>query len=242
MMHGRWAWLLGGATVAATTMFAAQTLADPVTPPDKAAIEKIVRDYILAHPEIIPEAINRLQTKEVTKLLATNREAMETPFGSAWAGARDGDVVLVEFFDFNCPYCRQGAADVAKLLAEDPKLKVVFRDFPVLGPDSETASMAALSAAQQGRYTAFYNRMFGTPGRATREKVIATIRAAGLNESRTAADMSAAALKKEVDRNLQLGRALGLTGTPSYIVGNQILSGAVGYDELKKAVAEARKG
>jgi protein-disulfide isomerase len=208
--------------------------------PDRAATEVIIRDYILAHPEIIPEAINRMQSNEVTRLLKTNRAAVETPFAGAWAGARNGDVVVVEFFDFNCPYCRQGAADVAKLLEADARVKVVFRDFPVLGPESEIAAMAALSAAQQGRYGPFYDRMFGTPGRATLEKVIATVRQAGLNENRAAADLQSKTLRAEIDRNLQLGRALGLTGTPSYIIGDRILSGAVGLAEMKKAVAEAR--
>lgn len=243
MLHGRLWWLFGGIGLALAVTLGWRTLAAPpaVAPTDRAAIEKVVRDYILAHPEIIPEAINRLQQREVTKLLESNRAAVETPFAGAWAGNKDGDVVLVEFFDYACPYCRQSSGDVAQLLRDDPKLKVVFRDFPVLGPDSEQAALASLSAAQQGRYERFYERMFGTPGRPSREKLVSTIRSAGLNESRTAADLSSRALKAEIDKNLSLGRALGLTGTPSYIVGDRILSGAVGYEELKAAVAEARQ-
>lgn len=244
MLHGRLGWLFGGLALALAVVLGWRTLAASPAPlpADRAAMERVVRDYILAHPEIIPEAINRLQAREVSKLLASNRAAIDTPFAGAWAGARDGDVVLVEFFDYACPYCRQGAADVSRLLRDDPKLKVVFRDFAVLGPDSEAAAMASLSAARQGRYTRFYDRMFGTPGRPGREKLIATIRGAGLDEARTAGDLGNAALKAELSRNLALGRALGLTGTPSYIVGDRILSGAVGYDELKQAVAQARAG
>lgn len=225
---------LGGAVLAAGTAPAT------VAAGDRAAIEKIVHDYIMAHPEIIPEAMARMQSREVEKLLASNRKEIQTPFASAMTGNPDGDVTLVVFFDFACPYCRQGQADVAKLVAADPKLRVVFRDFPVLSPASDEAAMAALSAAQQGKYMKFHDAMFTTPGKVTHERTIAVVRAAGLNEMKTAKDLTSPALKAEVKKNLDLGRALGLTGTPSYVVGNQILSGAVGFDELKEAVAEAR--
>jgi protein-disulfide isomerase len=208
---------------------------------DKAAIEKIVRDYILAHPEIIPQAMERLQNREVTQLLENNRKEIETPFGSAVAGNPQGDVSLVVFFDYACPYCRQGHKDVARLAAEDKGLKIVYRDFPVLSPASDEAAMAALSAAQQGMYTRFHDAMFDTPGKVGHERTVAMVRTAGLNEMQTAKDLQSPALKAEIKKNLELGRALGLTGTPSYVVGNEILSGAVGYDRLKAAVAKARE-
>ncbi len=207
---------------------------------DRAATERIVRDYLLAHPEIIPEAINGMQSREVTKLLASNRTAIETPFAGAYAGNKDGDVVVVEFFDYACPYCRAAHADVKALLAGDPKVKVVFRDFPVLSPESDEAALASLSAAQQHRYPAFYDRMFETDGKLSRERTIAAVRAAKLDEKRTAADMANPALRTEIKANLELGRALGLTGTPSFIIGNKILSGAVGIDALRAAVLTAR--
>ena len=210
------------------------------TDTNKASIERIVRDYILANPEIIPEAMTRLQNREATKMLASNRREIETPFPGAMAGNPKGNVALVVFFDYACPYCKQGAKDVARLIAEDNNLKVVFRDFPVLSPDSETAAMASLSAASQGRYVRFHDAMFEGSGRLTRERTIATVRAAGLNEKRTAADLNAATLKAELKRNMELGRALGLSGTPSYIIGDRILSGAVGFDALKGAIQEAR--
>lgn len=209
---------------------------------DKAAIEKIVREYILAHPEIIPEAMTRLQNREVTQLLNSNRKDIETPFPGAVAGNPDGDVSLVVFFDYACPYCRQGHADVKRLVAADKGVRIVYRDFPVLSPASDEAAMAALSAATQGRYARFHDAMFENPGKVTHERTVAMVRTAGLDEVKTARDLTAANLKAEISRNLELGRALGLTGTPSYIVGNQILSGAVGYDKLKAAVAAARAG
>ncbi len=207
---------------------------------DRAAIEAVVRDYILAHPEIIPEAMNRLQSREASRLLAANRSEIETPFAGAVVGNPRGDTSLVVFFDYACPYCRQGSIDVERLAAEDKQLRIVFRDFPVLSPLSEEAAMSSLSAAQQNRYVAFHDAMFKGQGRVSRERTVATVRSAGLNEARTARDMQSAALKAEIRKNLELGRALGLTGTPSYIVGDRVLSGAVGYEALKAAVAETR--
>jgi len=240
-----WGWWAGGlfagvamATLAYVIVGAAGGTVAP--PSDRKAIEAIVKETILANPELIPEAINRLQQREVEKLLESNRDAIEAPFSGAWAGARDGDVVLVEFFDFNCSFCRQSAKDVDRLLAEDKRLKVVFRDMPVLGPDSERFAMVSLSAAQQGRYRAFYNSVFAGQGALSQERLIRDVRAARLDESRVARDLNDKALRGEVEKNLGLGRALGLTGTPSYVVGNRILAGAVGYEELKQAVADAR--
>jgi protein-disulfide isomerase len=223
---------LGGAVLAAPGAGA---------PSDKAAIEKIVREYILAHPEIIPEAMNRLQSREVTALLKSNRAAIETPFGSAVAGNPQGDVSVVVFFDYACPYCRQAHADAVKLVAADKGVRIVYRDFPVLSPASDEAAMASLSAAQQGKYTVFHNAMFENAGKVSHERTVAMVRTAGLDEMRTAKDLASPALKAEIKRNLELGRALGLTGTPSYVVGNRILSGAVGVEALQSAVAEARE-
>ncbi|GGE08885.1 hypothetical protein GCM10011529_14140 [Polymorphobacter glacialis] len=229
---------LGGAVLAAQT--GGPPFGTSVGTTDRAAIEKIVREYILSHPELIPEAMTRLESREVGKLLASNRKDIETPFAGAVAGNPQGDVPVVVFFDYACPFCRQGHKDVARLAAEDKGIKIVYRDFPVLSPASDEAAMASLSAALQGRYENFHDAMFETPGKVVHERTIAVVRSAGLNEMRTAKDLGSPALKAEIKKNLDLGRALGLTGTPSYVVGDRILSGAVGYDELKKAVAQAR--
>lgn len=237
-----WRWLAGGAVLGAAAALLVTAMVRPASAPrSQKQIEAIVKSTILANPELVPQAIDLLQQKEVAKLLASNREAIETPFAGAWAGARDGDVVLVEFFDFNCPFCRKSAADVSRLLADDPRLKVVYRDMPVLGPESERFAHASLAAAQQGRYRQFYQQVFGGQGSLSEQRLIAAVRAAGLNESRTAADMQSDVIGKEIENNLALARALGLTGTPSFVVGDQILAGAVGYEALKEAVAKARE-
>jgi len=202
---------------------------------DKAAIERIVRDYILAHPEIIPEAMQRLQQGETGKLVAANRSAIETPFPGAWAGAVDGDVTLVEFFDYACGYCRQSVADIDRLLAEDKKLKIVFRELPILGPGSEEAAKASLAAARQGRFIDFHRKMYAA-GRPSAATIASARKAAGVAPG----EVPAATVSAEVDKNLGLARALNLTGTPSFVIGDRVLGGAVGYEALKQAVAEAR--
>ncbi len=227
----------------AAVFVAGRATGDPaanVAPKDRAAIEAIVRNYILEHPEIIPEAMNGLEARTTAKAVASHRAALETPFAGAVAGNQSGDVRLVVFFDYACPYCKAASADVQKLIASDPKLKVVFRDFPVLGEPSTEAALASLSAAKQGRYVPFHDSLFDGSGQLSHARTLAAAKAAGLDDARLAKDLSAPDVKAEVARNLDLGRELQLTGTPSYVVGDQVLSGRVGYDRLKDAVAAAR--
>jgi protein-disulfide isomerase len=202
--------------------------------PDRAATEAIVRDYVLSHGEILPEAMNRLQQRQAASTVARHRAALERPYHGGWAGAADGDVVLVEFFDYACPYCHATNGDVDRLLREDPRLKVVWRELPVLGPSSEAAAHVSLAAARQGRFRAFHDRMFAL-GRPTEAVVAQAVRDAGVRGEGETADGRA-----ELARNFELARAVGATGTPTFIVGDQILQGAVGYDALKAAVAAAR--
>ncbi len=202
----------------------------------KARTEAIVRDYILEHPEILPEAMKRLQAKENGQLVARNQPALEIPFHGAWAGAEKPDVTLVMFTDYSCGFCRSSLADVDRLLAEDKKLKIVWREIPILGPGSEAAARAALTAAQQGRYLDFHRRLFrdGPPDEAS---VARLLQATSVTASADADD----AITQEIEKNLALARTLGLTGTPTFVIGDRILQGAVGYKALKDAVGEARK-
>jgi len=202
--------------------------------PDRAATEAVVRDYVLNHGEILPEAIERAQRRQAGAAAGRHRAALERPYHSAWAGAADGDVVLVEFFDYACPYCRATNGDVDRLLAEDPRLKVVWRELPVLGPGSEAAARVSLAAARQGRFRQFHQRMFAL-GRPT-EAVLAQ----ALADAGVAAEGETAEGRAELARNFELARAVGATGTPTFVVGDQVLQGAVGYAALKAAVAAAR--
>jgi len=210
-----------------------------VSATDRAAIERIVHDYILAHPEILPEAMERLQAKETAKAVGANRTALETPFKGAWAGAADADVVLVEFFDYACGYCRASQPDIERLLKEDKKLKVVWREFPVLGEASQQAALISLAAADSGKYTAFHNRLFAL-GQPTDGNVKAAGTAAALDAAKAAGAAKNGAYQAEIENNYNLARALNLTGTPAFVVGDRVLQGAVGYEALKQAIAEAR--
>ena len=207
--------------------------------PERARIEGIVHDYILAHPEIIPQAMQRLRDKDTAATVSTQRGRLETPFAGAWAGAKDGDVVLVEFFDYACGYCRASVKDVDRLLAEDPKLKIVFRELPILGPGSADAARASLSAAKQGKFLAFHRAMY-TAGKPSAATIAEVTRKTGLDAARVAGDAKAADVSAEIEANLAMAQALQLGGTPTFVVGDQVLGGAVGYDALKEAVAKVR--
>ena len=193
-----------------------------------------IRSYLLAHPEVIPEAMEQLRNREAAKAVDQHRAALETPFHGAWAGAADADVVLVEFFDYACGFCRAANPDVERLLREDPRLKVVWREYPVLGPDSERAAIASLAAARAGRFRPFHDRLFAT-ARPTEAAVAEARAAVQLGEVQLTPEYRA-----ELERNFELGRAIGANGTPTFVVGDRIFEGAVGYEALKEAIAAAR--
>jgi protein-disulfide isomerase len=199
----------------------------------------LVRSALLSRPEIVAEAMQKLQDRELAHAVIANRAALETPYAGAWAGAKDGDVVLVEFFDYACPYCRRTNADIDRLLREDGRLKLVWRELPVLGPDSEAAAIASLGAARAGRYRAFHDALFAA-GRPTPPALAAARKAAGLTGDPATGPASPPAMAEEISRNFQLARAVAATGTPTFIVGDRVLQGAVGYETLKAAIAEAR--
>lgn len=195
-----------------------------------------VRSYLLANPEVIPEAMERLQRSRTAEAVDRQRAALERPYHGAWAGAADGDVVLVEFFDYACSFCRASNPDIERLLREDPRLKVVWREYPVLGPASEQAALVSMTAAQNGRFRQFHDRMFaeGPPTPAAIER---TRLALGIGEA-AASD----AHRAELRRNAEMARGLGASGTPTFVVGDRVFDGAVGYKALKDAIAEARAG
>ena len=165
--------------------------------------------------------------------------SFETPYAGAWAGAQNGDVTLVEFFDYACGYCRKSNADVDRLLREDPRLKVVWREWPVLGQDSERAALVSLAAAQAGTYRKFYDAMFAA-GRPSPEALARAQQAAGVSAQAVAQIQASPAAGAELARNHQLAQSVGASGTPTFVVGDEVLQGAVGYDALKKAIETAR--
>jgi len=214
---------------------AAQAMGDM----DRAKVEGIVRDYILANPEIIPEAMERLQSKRMASMVDQYRTQLETPFAGGWEGERDGDVVLVEFFDYACGYCRASLADIDRLLAEDKQLKVVYRELPILSEESGEAAKASLYAAKQGQYGSFHRALYAA-GRPSKDSIDTAAKKAGFDPAALKQAMQAPDISAEIENNMRLAQALQATGTPTWVVGDQVLSGAVGYDALKEAIARAR--
>ncbi len=198
-----------------------------------------VRAYLLENPEVLQEATERLRMKQAAAQIAPLRRDIETPYAGGFIGARDGDVTLVQFFDYACGYCKAALPDLQRLVREDPKLKVVFRELPILSRESDMAARISLLAAEQGRYDAFHQAMYAA-GRPTATSIPAAARTAGLDEAQLKAALSSSKAEREIVQNMGLARALGFSGTPAWVVGDQLLSGAVGYDALKAAVAKAR--
>jgi protein-disulfide isomerase len=205
--------------------------------PDPKATGAIVRQYILDHPELLPEAMDRLQDKQTAQAIAANRDQIEAPFAGAIAGNPKGDVTLVEYFDYACGYCRQSVADVDRLIAADPKLRVVYKELPVLdGAISDRAAQASLVAAKAGKFVAFHHALYQVPAPLDDSKTDAVAAKLGLDT----AGLSSADIVNEINTNLATGRSLRMSGTPTFVVGDQLLAGAVGYDALKAAVNKAR--
>lgn len=208
---------------------------------ERAAIEGLVRNYILEHPEILPEAMEGLQAREAEARIAPMRGALETPFPGAVLGNPSGKVTLVEFTDFACGYCRQSVAALETLVAKNPDLRVVVRELPIIAPESAPAARMALAAAAQGKYPAYHKAMF-EGARPSDASIAAAAGAAGLDLASANAFASRPAVEDELKRNLEMARQLGINGTPAWIVGGRIISGAVPPEELQSAIDAARKG
>ncbi len=190
------------------------------------------RDYLLANPDLLPQMAQAYEEQEAAKRLAQMGGEVFEPFPGVLLGNPNGSRVLVEFTDYNCPYCEASLKDVKRLVAEDPELKVVIREWPIF-EGSDVASRMALAAGLQGKYPAFHEAMFQLGD------VEAAARAAGLDMARAQQDAASDAVSGEIARNLDFARALGFNGTPAWVTGGKPFGGAVGYERLKAAVAKA---
>ena len=211
-----------------------------VSASDKAVIEKIVRDYILEHPEIIPEAVDRLQAKRIAASIDASRQAIETPYAGAWEGAAKGDVTVVEFFDYACGYCRASLPDLARLVGEDKRVKIVYREMPILSDQSLEAAKVSLLAAEKGQYMPFHRALYAS-GKVTRDTILAAAAKVGITRPAAEAAIGSSKYDEEIRSNIALAQKLNASGTPTFVIGDQVLNGAVGYDALKKAVEAARE-
>jgi protein-disulfide isomerase len=197
--------------------------------------ERIVRQAIVNHPDILVEGSDALRDRQYAPTLAAQRAAIETPFHSSWKGAAKPDVTLAYYYDYACGYCRKSNPDLDRLLAEDKGLRVVFHELPILGPSSLASSRVALAASKAGRFAAFHDTL-NASGNPTPESLAKAAAAAGVSPQPQDNAEQEAALK----RNFQVAGQLGATGTPLFIVGDRVINSAAGYDALKDAIADAR--
>ena len=207
---------------------------------DRKATEAVVRAYILEHPEIITEAVEVLQKRAIATRLDAGGDAIKKAFYGAEAGNRSGDVTVVEFTDYNCGFCRSSVADVEKLVANDKGVRLIYRELPILSPTSRDAALWALAAAKQGKHDEFHKAMF-SGGRPDDTTIRAAAARAGMNMAAAEKFAASGEASAEVDSNLAMMQQIGFGGTPTFIIGDQILEGALGYGALKAAVAKARK-
>jgi protein-disulfide isomerase len=226
--------LLGAAFGAGGMWLAERAAPGKLGAADQAQVERVVHDYVLANPELIPQAMQKLQERESGRAVAANRARVETPYAGAVMGNPNGDVTLVEFFDYNCGYCRASLPTIDRLVKSDPKLRVVFRELPILAEESRDAARASLAAAKQGRFAAFHEALYAG-GQVSAQSIAAAARQSGVDLSKIPDDADT-----EVASNLQLAAKLGISGTPAWVVGDKLLSGALPFDRMQEAIAEVR--
>ena len=242
-----------------TALLAAAVSAAPValaqgtafTEPQKQAIGEVVRDYLLKNPEILQEVMAELEKRQAetqrvaqASALKENEKALLNAPHSIVVGNPQGDVTLVEFFDYNCGYCKRALADVRTLVKSDPKLKLVIKDFPVLGPDSVEASRVALAVKNQiqgEKLFDYHVRLMESRGRVNGERAMAVAKEMGVDMARLQKDIESPEVRTALQENMALGDKLSLTGTPAFIVGETVIPGAVGLDPLKQLVDNVRQ-
>jgi protein-disulfide isomerase len=211
-------------------------------------VEKIVREYLLREPEIVYQALEELQRRQAeaeaarqqAAIAENQRELLNDP-ASPVGGNPDGEVTLVEFFDYRCGYCRRVVSSMRALLDEDRELRVVFKELPVLGPDSERAARAALASRRQGGYVPFHFALMAADDLSL-QGIRAAAEAVGLDADRLEADMAAPEVNAAIQANYALANELGIEGTPAFVIGKQLIPGAVDKARLEELIQEARSG
>jgi len=209
---------------------------------------EIVRDYLMANPEVLRDAFRELERKTALAKAAGEKAAIASMAGDIFrspgdhvVGNPDGDVTVVEFMDYNCPFCKKALADVEKMLEKDKNLRVVMKEFPILGESSIFASRAAIASRAQGKYWEFHLALMRKRGSATEASVFRAAKKVGLDVARLKKDMDSPEVTAIIDRNYAIAQALNINGTPAFIVADNILAGAVGFEALSNTVATVRK-
>jgi protein-disulfide isomerase len=219
----------------------------------KSEIEKIIREYLIANPEVLQEAIAALEKKqaadEAEKHQAAVKDNAQAIFNSprhVTVGNPQGDVTFVEFFDYNCGYCKRAMVDMMELMKQDPKLKVVLKEFPVLGPASVEAARVGVAVRMQDKtgkkYLDFHQKLLSGRGQVDKARAMAVAREVGLDVARIEKDIGSEEVRLTLEESLKLAEKLGLNGTPSYVIGPHVVVGAVGLEQLREKVNSARCG
>jgi protein-disulfide isomerase len=221
------------------------------TDQQKSAIGDLVRDYLLKNPEVLQDAMAELEKRQKDADRVSQKKAIdelqETLRGSSKnvvLGNPNGDITLVEFFDYNCGYCKRALSDIRELLKTDPKLRYIIKDFPVLGPDSIEAAVVAIAAKNQlkpEKYWEFHQKLLETKGRVGKERAMQVAKEVGIDQARLAKDMESPDIKASIEEAMKVGDALKVQGTPAFVVGDEVVFGAVGYEPLKSAIASIRQ-
>ena len=213
-------------------------------------IEKIIRDYLIAHPEVLQEAMSELEKRQQAAELEKARTAVKSHSDAIFNSPRQvtlgnpqGDVTFVEFFDYNCGYCKRALSDMVELMKKDPKVKVVLKEFPVLGAGSVEAAQVAVAVRMQDpkKYLDFHQKLLMGRGQADKARAMAVAKEIGLDTARIERDLKSEEVAKTIEESMKLAEALGLNGTPSYVIGNDVVIGAVGFAALNQKVEAARK-
>jgi protein-disulfide isomerase len=231
---------------------APRSFAEPTTPADPAseqALEQAIERYIRSHPEVIEQSLQSLDVKRqeserqrARAAIATRQNDLLNDPSSPVSGNPAGEVTVVEFFDYRCGYCKRVASAVTQLQKEDPRVRVVYKDFPILGEASELAAKAALASRAQGKHQAFHEALLATSGEITRAELFRIAIEVGIDAKKLEADMANPEWQTIIDRNRALARDLGISGTPGFIVGTEFVPGALDVNELKELVARAQPG
>ncbi|MBX6426308.1 MAG: DsbA family protein [Variibacter sp.] len=238
----------GLALLVAVGPLAAQTFSDG----QRKEIERIVREYLIANPEVLQEAVAELEKRQVAaaqdrrkSAIDAHREALFNSPHQVTLGNPRGDVTLVEFFDYNCGYCKRALPDMMELLKTDPNLRIVLKEFPLLGPGSIEAAQVAVAVRMQDKtgkkYLEFHQKLLGGRGQADKARALAAAKDAGLDVARIEKDLSSPEVQAAIEESMRLAEALGIEGTPTYVIGHAIVPGAVGIANLRKEIQEARE-
>ena len=231
----------------------AVSYAQTFTDAQRSEIQKIIKDYLVANPEVLEEMSAELSKRQAAAEAEKHRAAVkrnaEVIFNSprgVVVGNRNGDVTFVEFFDYNCGYCKRAMGDMFDLMKADPKLRVVLKEFPVLGPGSVEAAQVAVAVRMQDptgkKYLDFHQKLLGGRGQADKARAMAAAKEAGLDMAKLEKDLASPEINATLNENFKLAEDMGLNGTPSYVIGGDVVVGAVGAEGLAKKSSEARCG